>query len=73
MSGSQFVTASTNYENNLISDSYQIDKKTADLNSFELSQIQMRPFNLNDLDSSSPVSAEKKNKVLGKRAKNNRK
>tara|TARA_A100001011_G_C14307221_1_gene843702 strand:- start:1080 stop:2228 length:1149 start_codon:yes stop_codon:yes gene_type:complete len=27
MSDSQFVTASTNYENNLISDSYQIDKK----------------------------------------------
>ena len=27
MSDSQFVTASTNYENNLISESYQIDKK----------------------------------------------
>jgi len=30
----------------------------------------MRPFNLNELDSQSPVSAEKKNKVLGKRPKN---
>lgn len=35
-----------------------------------MAQLKMRPFNLNDVDSSSITSAEKKNKVLGKRSKN---
>lgn len=35
-----------------------------------MAQLNMRPFNLNDVDSSSITSAEKKNKVLGKRSKN---